>query len=319
MPSPEVNVQTVGNRPPDKDGDRVMSGYSGSLATQQGTESFAHGGRWYQDYQQAPRTPQRRLSEITQPGDESETLGGDERFLIDSPGIYPFSTICALRMVRENGRISVGTGTMIGRRCVLTAGHNLFDRAKNPSGGWFQEIHVIPGLNGDLGNTPFPSVRASTFRTTNHWVQSGADAWDIGAILLPSDLGEQTGWMAFSKLTQGTLHGLAVQVAGYPLECPRLGQEGGLCRDPATTMWMHAGNIIHVEQQFLRYQVDTSGGQSGASVVAVFPNAADRFQLIGVHTEGYDWQSNRGVRISEAVWDLIVNSWLPESRPPGSA
>jgi len=303
--------KSVGNGPVQRDKDIVLEGNRG-LSQRASDTPFSRGRGWTKLYEPVPpRSAPPTLSSLS--SQRSGLLLGEHRVRVTEPTKFPFSTVCDLRFHDESGHLWGGTGTLVGQRVVLTAGHNVFDPSKNPRRGWFPNMQVIPGLDGDLANTPFPTVQTNVFRSTDLWTDQSSDQWDVGAILLPSPLGDSAGWMAIANLTTGTLQGLAVHIVGYPVDCPGAAAE---CGPPGTTMWMDAGNIVQIDGQFARYNVTTSAGDSGAPAIAVFPTASDdnQFQLVAVHTEGFDLQTNRGVRITPELLTLI-QQWMADSVP----
>lgn len=236
-------------------------------------------------------------------------LGADGRDRVVDTRRYPFSAICALRMIDVGGKGWAGTGCMISQSLVLTAGHNIY---KHDRGGFVKHATVYPGLNGSTNSPPFPAAGSKTFLTVKAWTVGRDQEMDFGAIVLPTPLGKQCGYFSVSKLTDGTLNGLAVSVSGYPLDCPAKGTARvALCGRPASTQWADQGNITYVEPTRLRYNMDTTEGQSGAPVFAHFDDKKDPFQVVGVHNYGHE-SFNAATRINQAVFDMIVK-WLKDS------
>jgi glutamyl endopeptidase len=246
------------------------------------------------------RTIQPYTREELQRGVPETVFEPDGRSRVTDTRIYPFSAICSLVIVNGQNERFYGTGFLAGPRLVLTAGHNVFFHGE----GFMREISVAPGINGDR-NAPFGSTSATHFATVEAWVNDVDRQFDIGAIFLPNDLGTPAGFFAVSRLTDGTLKGLTATVAGYPHEPPDV----SLPAD-ATTSWMQAARLT-VEPNRLLYTADTSIGQSGCPVIAVFPDKPDKYHAIGIHNTGFV-DFNAATRINEAVLSQIVN-WRKKS------
>jgi glutamyl endopeptidase len=92
-----------------------------------------------------------------------------------------------------------------------------------------------------------------------------------------------------------------VNNAGYPHEAAK----------PYGTMWFNTGRVRldadpDMDDRFLEYMVDTTGGQSGSPVFLLDTITNQRY-VVAIHTTGNF--INRGVRITADVYDLILE-WL---------
>ena len=236
-------------------------------------------------------------------------IDGDNRRYVRDTRAYPFSTICALDILNPANRRFHGTGVLIGKQLVLTAGHNVFFHS---DGGWMASVMVYPGLNGNRQASPFGRAQATSFLSLEAWTKNANEQFDLGAILLPTPLGELAGWLAVAKLTTNTLSNLVVSLTGYPVECPR-----DEFPDDTSTMWLDTGNVV-CETNRLTYQMDSTVGQSGAPLMAHFPQkTSDEYQVVGIHNRAFDHE-NAATRINDALFDRIIE-WLniSEARKPG--
>ena len=77
----------------------------------------------------------------------AQVVGPDDRVVVGNTAVFPWSTHCKLYMTFPNGDTMIGSGTLIGPRTVITAGHCVYSHDK---GGWATEIEVIPGFEGHL-------------------------------------------------------------------------------------------------------------------------------------------------------------------------
>jgi glutamyl endopeptidase len=225
-------------------------------------------------------------------------VGQDHRQRVIDSTVFPFSAICALRMFFPDGQYA-GTGAFIGSKLVLTAAHNL----KNSElGGLASEIHVFPGLNGNLDQPEFPSVIAERKVYTTKWEQEEDDDFDYGVLILPTDLGNEVGWLAVSKYADGDLRGLGVNNASYPRDCPLV--SAGNCPEQYTGMYLQHANITRVEPEKLFYaDMLMTPGTSGSPLFVYYPDdpPSTRYRILGIHTnaESVDYFATR---ISDQVY-----------------
>jgi glutamyl endopeptidase len=159
-------------------------------------------------------------------------LGKDTRVLVDgrkggwSTTDSPFRFICQLEF---NG-VAVGSGTLIGPRTVLTAGHCLHysDGTLLPKNG----IRVIPGRRGD--DTPLPESMSKDLAVMKGY--ESITRTDVGIITLAEPIGDKIGYwtMAHSQrkddqygvsILRGSLpialKSDKVNLSGYPIDRPR--------------------------------------------------------------------------------------------------
>jgi V8-like Glu-specific endopeptidase len=219
----------------------------------------------------------------------------DSRERIGNPRSYPYSAICALQIFNPKDELYYGTGFLAGPRLVLTAGHNVFYHGE----GFMKAIHVYPGLNGDRRSPPFRGAVATRMLTVEAWVNGGDTQFDFGAIILPTDLGNDVGWFSIGNFTDATLKALTVTLAGYPKEPPS--NQAPL---DGSTMWWHLGKLA-IEPNRLLYTIDTTIGQSGSPVFAHFPDKNDPYQAVGIHNRAFD-TLNAATRINDAVFAQIL-------------
>jgi V8-like Glu-specific endopeptidase len=221
----------------------------------------------------------------------------DDRVRLN-PLRFPYNCVCHLRMTFRGLGAFVGTGFFVGRRTILTAGHNVYDREAKAA----LQIEVRLGQDGSpLHPTPILATPRN-LATTKEYMESGDCAADFGAILFDRDVADE--WMGFDAANDDDLRGLTVHVVGYPGKSePPPGWQ-------ANTMWGHARQLLDPSATQLFYDIDTSRGQSGSPVFYV-GSAGDVF-AVGIHNQGFDRQSrNRATRINEAVFNLI-KGWKSE-------
>ena len=220
-------------------------------------------------------------------------IGTDERSQVGNTQEYPWRCIASLRITANDGTGWIGTGWLVNRRLMLTAGHCVY---MADHGGWVQQIEVIPGRQGD--NSPFGSCIATTFRSVQGWTRDGNRDYDYGAILLPesSALGTQLGWFGYQVRKDDDLNNLTVNISGYPGD------------KPVGTQWWLSGNVKSVRTCEFEYDIDTAGGQSGAPVWVML-NDGNRYG-VGIHTNGA-LDGNSATRITQEVYNNIA-AWINE-------
>lgn len=220
-----------------------------------------------------------------------ETVHGpDNRIQITATTVFPWRSICSLLITAADNSQWIGTGWFVGPHTLITAGHCVFIKNSGVPGrdGWVRQIRVIPGRNGAA--MPYGSVVSSNFRSVTGWTNSGSENYDYGAIILPGDLGNTTGWFGFGNYNDATLQAATANISGYPGDKP-----GG-------TQWFDARRVASVNPQKVYYDIDTAGGQSGAPVWRIVSGAR---MAIAIHAYG-GATTNSGTRINAAVYANLV-------------
>jgi glutamyl endopeptidase len=199
-----------------------------------------------------------------------ETVFGlDERTRIVSTDTLPWKLVSALEIDAPWGSF-VGTGWFAGPRTLVTAGHCVFDARQ--MGGWAREIRIAPGR--DRERTPFGVVTATRFSALNTWVENQDADFDIAAIHLDAPVDGIGDVFAIESLPDAELRDTLVNVSGYPAN-PGGGQE----------LWTAKNRIKEVSARRVFYDIDTSGGQSGAPVYRLASEGA-RPSVVAIHAYG---------------------------------
>ena len=122
-------------------------------------------------------------------GDPLSVIGSDDRVHITPTTISPWQTIVKL-YITWGADTYIGSGVMIDKNHVLTAGHCVYDIFL---GGWADSIKIIPGM--DNGNEPYGHAWATDMRCYLDWRSFHNHQHDFAVLTLDSDIGLQTGWM----------------------------------------------------------------------------------------------------------------------------
>jgi glutamyl endopeptidase len=135
---------------------------------------------------------------------EYEVIGKDSRVRVTKTTDAPFRYICNLEY---NGQ-AICTGTLIGPRTVLTAGHCLDGLSSS-------RMRVIPGRNGTL--EPLPATQAAQFFVAPGY--SEVSSTDYGIIRLRDPIGNLVGyWSRTYRRTQQDPLGTSISAAPLPLQ-----------------------------------------------------------------------------------------------------
>jgi len=224
-------------------------------------------------------------------GPAPETVHGvDNRVQITNTAIYPWRVHCSLLITAADNSKWIGTGWFIGPHTVMTAGHVVYIKNSGVPGrdGWVKNILVMPGRNGS--SLPYGSVTSTSFRSVTGWTQSGSEFYDYGAIILPTNLGNTTGWFGFGVYSDSDLIASVGNISGYPGD------------KPAGTQWYDYHKIASVNTRKVYYDIDTFGGQSGSSVYRIINGG--RYG-IAIHAYG-GATTNSGTRIVTPVFNNML-------------
>jgi V8-like Glu-specific endopeptidase len=214
-------------------------------------------------------------------------IGDDDRQRITATQKDPWRYICALRIQMPSGATFRGTGFLIGKRTVATAGHCVY---LHNQGGWARRIEVIPGSDGV--QRPFGSAISSTFRSVNGWTQEKKPECDYGCILLQPGAfgGRKLGNFGFASLESFALMAKRAVLAGYPGD------------KPFAELWGMGRRIKTATGTRLVYDHDTMGGQSGAPVYVM---SEGRRYVVGIHNYGAS-TGNSATRVTEKVCENLL-------------
>ncbi len=112
------------------------------------------------------------------------------------------------------------TGTLIGPRHLVTAGHCIWNRTNKV---WYSGFVVTPGLAGNqfaYGQVTFPSAGFNWYFTPEQYREDnpagGVGQYDFGILVLPQSLGNATGWMGWWHGTNSFLQSTNIFNRGFP-------------------------------------------------------------------------------------------------------
>jgi glutamyl endopeptidase len=222
----------------------------------------------------------------TPPQDVLETLHGpDNRVRIKDTAKFPWRVHASLLITAADGSAWIGTAWFIGAHTLATAAHCVYIKNSGVPGrdGWVKSILVMPGRDGK--KLPFGSITGDRFYSVKGWADSGDENFDYGAIVLPTDMGQQLGWFGIGVYADADLTATIGNITGYPGDQP----EG--------TQWYDTHQIASVTPSKIYYDIDTMGGQSGSAVYRIVDG-----KHVGIAVHAYGGAThNSGTRISTPV------------------
>jgi glutamyl endopeptidase len=221
-------------------------------------------------------------------------LGTDERVRVKATKQFPWRCLASLLITARDGSQWIGTAWFVSPRVLITAGHCVCIKGGTAPAreGWVKQIQVMPGRNES--EMPFGSQLATEFWTVKGWGDSGEEAYDYGAIILPDAFPDDLGVFGFAVLGDSTLRKRIINVAGYPGD------------KPAGTLWHDSRAVANLSPDKVHYEADTAGGQSGAPVYLIQP---DRQRVaVGIHAYG-GASTNSATRISSQAY-ANIHTWI---------
>jgi len=225
-------------------------------------------------------------------GRSSRTIcGDDDRIQVEATTSYPWRAVTQLGVTWPNGDKGLCSGSLIGKRAVVTAGHCLYSHEQ---GGHATSVLVSPGRNGDV--YPFGSQYGSTIIAKRGWTENKDYDYDYGAIILPDTyLSDQVGYFGFRQENDDSLQSTTINRSGYP---------GGPTN--GRRQFFTSGTIDQVSSRRFFYFLDSRGGASGGPVW-VLEN--DNRYVVGIHNSGYEGGCtvgpNGAVRVQSSVYDFM--------------
>jgi V8-like Glu-specific endopeptidase len=211
----------------------------------------------------------------------------------------------------HNGRIDngdttfIGSGAMIGRNTVLTAGHVLYDNnSSTKESGFATWVTVRPGRTPT--SSPYGAISAVSMTVSTAWTQ-GNSAGDIGTIRLASNVGDRTGYFGYWAAPDSVLQNNTLSMLHYP----------GANGYSGTQQYFSSGRESSINSTTINYNhnvISTFGGSSGAPVyLSNFSYNGHTYSniIVGVHVRGAVGQNNApnsATRITSGWQSLIATS-----------
>ena len=195
-----------------------------------------------------------------------------------------------------------GSGAVIGKNLILTAGHVLYNN--NYPRDYMTGGYVIPGKDGE--NEPYGRFKIKAMHVSDKYQETPWRRYDMGIIEVePNEKGQSIGDLIQPyniKPFDRSMIGKKVYSQGYPIEKNRL----------TKNQWQADGTIIQVQEQgTIEYSMLNSEGQSGGPVL--LDNSRDIVAIHTYGTRGNDY-GTLGTPITPELYDWI-NGFI-EKEPP---
>lgn len=225
-------------------------------------------------------------------------FGTDDRTRLDLAATqsYPATVTVRISCTWSDGYTAFGTGTLVGRNDILTAGHVVYSATH---GGVAPTITLQPGYqNGSSASGQLSGTDVVPFST--NWA-STQPVNDLAIVHTSELIGDKLGWTGPSSLVPGTLSTLAVKSIGYPADI----DAGKVMVQTQGTVDARSGGLL-----MFRDDLDLAGGQSGSSLLAFDANGYPGLAgvLIGYRYNDQGQRENLGREI-----DSTVAAWLKDA------
>jgi glutamyl endopeptidase len=187
----------------------------------------------------------------------------------------------------------VGSGILIDKDILLTAGHCLYIKEYGPA----VDLKFYPGRHGNIAENIFSSKK---FFLPKEWQENQDEDHDLGLIVLDREHKTKS-YSSLNVLSDDELLNLLVRISGYP----------GDKRDHNGLPYMYTmhGPIVTVKRNKIYYRIDTSGGQSGSGVLIEGDFQQNINRCIGIHVTGCAEEGNGAIRINREKVESI-ETWL---------
>lgn len=218
-----------------------------------------------------------------------QTVDGDWIRVKDAE-VAPYKAVCHIETTWEDGTVTSGTASFVGRRVLVTAGHCLFDGIHD---GWARSVKITPARKGELGR-PFGFDVCRRLAAPAEWIISDGKnlQYDIGWLILSTrKLHNRVDFhFGVRAASESRLEAFDLFSASYP-EAQARGYR--MYRDFETRNQIVVENYVH-------HYHDTLGGSSGCPL---YLKAGGDYDIVAVHSHEpvdplgiTDW--NTGVRMT---------------------
>lgn len=221
--------------------------------------------------------------------DQSEVIiGKNDLVKIENTLQYPYSTSAYVE-AEFNGINSVfrGSASFVKDNILITAAHVVYDRDSNTEA---DSVYVMPAATPN--KNPVGKIKVKEVRYLKEFQNTASNeltTYDLAVLILEEPIGAQLGTLGLPN-NLGNLEGIGATITGYPAV------------NSAKQMYTDSKDIVKDTGDFLKYQIDTLGGASGAGVYD------SSFRLIGVHVSGNSaGQMNYAVKLNEKALSFIYS------------
>jgi glutamyl endopeptidase len=190
----------------------------------------------------------------------------------------------------KSQKIHQGSGFIVAKHLVLTAGHCVYSKG---DGGWAEWIRVVPGSSKLADEPPFGAYIGSKVFSVSGWTDKQASEYDYGAIVVDDDAmsAKVNATIGILALTDERLKQSKFLILGYPGE-----------KSPQGSQWrsVPSKQLEEVLPLRVKHEIDSTAGTSGSPVL-------DGSSAIAIHSDG--GCPNAATRLTEARRDKVLNEW----------
>jgi V8-like Glu-specific endopeptidase len=217
---------------------------------------------------------------------QGRVIGSDDRKRVRKTQKYPASATAYVFITTSGGGGGKCSGSLVGRsNLLITAAHCIYD---TNAGEFFADWFIAPGAKS-AGQMPFGSCGWQAAVIHKKW-KAGTPKYDVGAIVLDCNVGDQTGWLGAMKSGGNDFIGGQHVIHQYPGD------------KPTATQWQHKGPWSFTNGNRAFYTMDTAGGSSGSPVMQKQPNKT--YNTNATHAYG-GTTHNSGATWWKGVWKVL--------------
>jgi V8-like Glu-specific endopeptidase len=219
-------------------------------------------------------------------------LGADNRVLRTATKSYPWRVMGSV-MKPGGATTSNCSGSLIGPRHFLTAGHCMHQGGTGKYAGWLKNRKIAPGQKG-IGVFPNGVKNHAWYFAPSGWFDDGDPAYDYGMIVLEDrDDTAHLGWLGWRSSNQTGGH-WTFGYPGFSLNCAASPSSDGKCNN---FLYGDDNDLAYpIVGKMLATEADSQPGQSGSPIYKY--NNGDRRVIAVLAYEDPDDEVNWGTRVT---------------------
>lgn len=253
------------------------------------------------------KRPSKQALSAMQDQQLESVFGKDDRRIVDNIDHAFWRPFCLLKFsFPGSDKTFIGSGVLIGPRHILTAAHNLYN------------LDTKSGVSSATAMVGFNDGSAAAEATIVNWKihseypnQRPSDParyrFDFGVARVDSAaLGDWAGnsWPVgpMRPLGDGALAKKRLLIAGFPA--------AGELADTRLKWSYGSANSGGIQETLFTYEIDTTGGQSGAPVFYLETESSPPL-IVGIHVSGFEGRHNIARRFTPAA-KRSIEAWCKQ-------